>query len=305
MLAKPHSARMFVCGTDIYWTEVGEGRPLILLHGLADSGRTFNRVVPLLARRRRVIIPDLPGHGRSGRPAASYDLDWYCTVMARWIRELGVDEIDLLGHSLGGGIAQRLLLEGIQVRRLSLVSSGGFGQEVAWPIRLASLPGVLERIGQPLMHTGTRVGVHLCGGRFTRADRAHLSEMNGRPGSARALHRTIRSVVNLRGQSHHFLDYADRLPALPPIAAFWGMKDPIIPVHHAYAIENLLEGVTLRQFSCGHYPHREIPHAFSSALERFLEEPQTNPVMRAGVKKARLMADTDVADGQVAALPIA
>lgn len=290
MLARSRSTRMFVSGTDLYWEDWGRRtggdasaqRPLVLLHGLSDSGGTFNRVVRIFAQRRRVIVPDLPGHGRSGRPSASYDLDWYASVMRRWIEELDLGEFDLLGHSLGGGIAQRLLLEPIgPVRRLSLVSTGGFGAQVAWPIRLAAMPGVLERIGQPLMAAGTALGVRLCGGKFSRRDRDHLCHTNSRPGSARALGRTIRSVVSVRaGQRQHFLDHAHEVPHLPPLSVFWGERDPIIPSSHADTISQWFEGVTVTRFRCGHYPHRELPLAFASAVERFLDTPQPTPVLR-------------------------
>jgi len=299
MLARSRSTHMFVSGTDLYWEDwaprqeggdSSERRPLVLLHGLTDSGSTFNRVAPLFAKRRRVIVPDLPGHGRSGRPSASYDLDWYASVMMRWIEELDIGEFDLLGHSLGGGIAQRLLLEPVgPVRRLGLISSGGFGTQVAWPIRLAALPGVLERIGQPLMGVGTALGVRICGGKFSRRDRDHLCHTNSRPGTARALGRTIRSVVSVRsGQRHHFLDHAHDVASWPPLSVFWGERDPIIPAAHADSISELLEGVSVTRFRCGHYPHRELPHTFAAAFERFLDTPQPTPVLRRTVRRSSL-----------------
>jgi pimeloyl-ACP methyl ester carboxylesterase len=293
MLARARSTRMFISGTDLYWEESGQGRPLVLLHGMSDSGHTFNRVAPLFAQRRRVIVPDLPGHGRSGRPAAPYDLAWFSSVLTRWTEEIGLSEYDLVGHSLGGGIAQYMLLQaGGRVRRLGLVATGGFGPQVAWPIRLASLPGILERVGQPFMSAGTALGVRLCGGRFSRHDRQHLCRHNARPGTARALGRTIRSVIDLRGQCVHFLDHAHRIGELPPVSVFWGERDPIIPVAHADSVADLLDGVSVTRFRCGHYPHRELPRAFVQAVERFLEEPQPTPVLRRAAPRSALRSST-------------
>ncbi len=57
-----------VQGSTIVWGELGEGPPLVLLHGLMDSHRTWRHVAPILAPHHRLLMPDLPGHGLSGRP---------------------------------------------------------------------------------------------------------------------------------------------------------------------------------------------------------------------------------------------
>src|SRR4051794_6807641 len=76
--------------TSIAWGELGQGEPLILLHGLGDSHRTWRRVAPQLSSRFRLLMPDLPGHGLSGRPDAPYTLEWYAETMARWMDDIGV-----------------------------------------------------------------------------------------------------------------------------------------------------------------------------------------------------------------------
>src|SRR5580700_7548585 len=96
-------------GVRLHWLELGEagGRsPVVLLHGLNDAHFTWRRIAPDLARDRLVLVPDLPGHGLSERPDASYDLAWYAGVIAQWIEGLKLEQVDIVGHSLGGGIAQ-------------------------------------------------------------------------------------------------------------------------------------------------------------------------------------------------------
>ena len=61
-------------GTPISWTEMGAGDPLLLVHGFQESNRTWRRVAPRLAESFHVLMPDLPGHGLSGRPDAPYTL---------------------------------------------------------------------------------------------------------------------------------------------------------------------------------------------------------------------------------------
>jgi len=135
-LAGPKRAFTRLGGLDLHWAEMGQGRPLILLHGLSDSHGTWSKVAPQLALTRRVIMPDLPGHGFSGRPHASYHLDWYAETMAKWINALGIDEFDMVGHSFGGGVAQRLLLEcGSRIGRPSWRAAGS---GATWAFHCAS-----------------------------------------------------------------------------------------------------------------------------------------------------------------------
>jgi len=100
-------------GVRLHWAEQGESSrrpPLVLLHGLNDCYRTWRALAPGLARGRRLLMPDLPGHGLSGRPDASYELEWYARVMNGWLDALGVGCADVVAHSFGGGVAQAMLL---------------------------------------------------------------------------------------------------------------------------------------------------------------------------------------------------
>ena len=129
-----------IAGVDIHWAEIGSGPPVVLLHGLTDSHRTWRKIAPALARTHRVLMPDLAGHGLSSRPDASYSLDWHASVMGQWLDALDLEQVDLVGHSFGGGVAQWILLERrARIRRLALVASGGLGRDVSTALRLAAL----------------------------------------------------------------------------------------------------------------------------------------------------------------------
>lgn len=261
-------------GTTLHWAEMGAGRPCILLHGLNDSGRTWQQIAPALAQTRQVLMPDLPGHGLSGRSDASYSLAWHAQVISGWIDALGIDEFDLVGHSFGGGVAQWLLLERFkQVRRLGLIAAGGLGREVTLGLRLASLPYILESFGQPLMSLGTHLGMKAAGGLYSNEELAQLKWMNAQPGTARALGRTVRDVINWQGQYKQFLDRAHEFTDLPPTALFWGDRDKVIPFSHALEMEALIEGTSITRFAgVGHFPHHERPQQLVAALTTFLDD---------------------------------
>jgi pimeloyl-ACP methyl ester carboxylesterase len=265
-------------GCRLHWVELGESTanpPLVLLHGLADCHLTWRGLGPSLMRDRRVLIPDLPGHGLSEHPDASYDLGWYARVVARWLEALELDTVDVVGHSFGGGVAQAMLLECPErIRRLVLISSGGLGREIALALRLASIPGVVERFGQPFMGPGTRLALKATGHMVSTEEITALCAMNARSGSARAFARTVHGIIDWRGQRHTLFKRASEIARLPSIAVFWGDRDPIIPASHAQALADCMEGIRVRLFEgCGHYPHHEQPVAFVSALRDFLDDP--------------------------------
>ena len=258
---------------DLHWAELGSGPPLVLLHGLCDSHRTWFPVAPALARKRRVLMLDLAGHGESSRPDASYTLDWHANIVGAWLEALGLSQVDLVGHSFGGGVAQwMLLVHRSRVRRLGLESAGGLGREVGPSLRWASFPFFVERFGQKFMSFGTTRALNAAGGAFSDEEIAILAKYNSTPGTARAFSRSVRDVINGRGQYRHFLDRAHEVLSLPPIAIFWGDSDPLIPVAHGIDAASLLEGVSLTRFpGVGHFPHRQEPARFVETLETFLD----------------------------------
>ncbi|APR85670.1 Putative epoxide hydrolase [Minicystis rosea] len=286
------AARFFtrVHDIDIHWAELGRGRPLVLLHGLQDSHRTWRRVAPILARGRRVIMPDLPGHGLSSRPDASYELAWYASVVGAFLDAMSIGRADVIGHSFGGGVAQSLLLgPRPRVRRLGLVAAGGLGTEVTWGLRLVSLSGVVERIGQPFMGPATRIVMRSLGRCFEPEDIAWQAWVNSMPGTAMALERTVRDVIDWRGQRRTFAERAGEVERLPPIALYWGDRDGVIPVMHTTAFQALVEGVVITHFpGCGHFPQHERPAELAHAISRFVDAAST-PETRIRTKRVNAL----------------
>jgi pimeloyl-ACP methyl ester carboxylesterase len=290
MDGQPHSIFALVEGVRLHWAEIGADTgktPLVLLHGLYDSHMTWKAVAPALAQDRRVLMPDLPGHGLSERPNASYKLGWHAQVMSAWFHTAGLATADVLGHSYGGGVAQQMLLldSRERMRRLILVASGGLGREVGFALRLASLPLVVELMGQPFMRLGTRLALR--GASYPAVELAELSEMNARRGSARAFARTVRDIADWHGQRRAFMQRAHEIAELPPIALYWGDRDQLIPLTHAESFMSVVEHVAFNRFAgCGHYLHRENPDEFVRAVREFLDAP-SQPAARLRSERRR------------------
>ena len=94
-----------VNGLHLYYETQGTGRPLILLHGGLGSGEMFGPVRTALAANHQVITPDLQGHGRTADIDRPLDVRLMADDIAALIHHLGLDRPDVVGYSLGGGVA--------------------------------------------------------------------------------------------------------------------------------------------------------------------------------------------------------
>jgi pimeloyl-ACP methyl ester carboxylesterase len=126
-----------VNGLNLYFETHGAGRPLILLHGGLGSGEMFGPILPALAERHQVIAPDLQGHGRTADIDRPIDVRLMADDIAALIEHLGLDEPDVVGYSLGGGVAlQTAIKYPAMVRRL-VAASANIRREAIYPEMLA------------------------------------------------------------------------------------------------------------------------------------------------------------------------
>ena len=92
-------------GLNLYYETHGNGRPMILLHGGLGSGEMFGPILPALSENHRVIAPDLQGHGRTADIDRPIDIGLMADDVAALIDHLGLEKPDVVGYSLGGGVA--------------------------------------------------------------------------------------------------------------------------------------------------------------------------------------------------------
>src|SRR5689334_16339062 len=113
-----------VNGIKLYYEIHGTGQPLVLLHGGLGSGEMFGPVLAQLAEHHRVIVPDLQGHGRTADIDRPIDIRLMADDIAALIDHLGLEKPDLVGYSLGGGVALHTAAKyPAKVRRLVAVSA--------------------------------------------------------------------------------------------------------------------------------------------------------------------------------------
>ena len=114
-----------VNGLHLYYETHGTGRPLILIHGGLGSGEMFGPTIPaLVAAGYQVIAPDLQGHGRTADIDRPIDVRLMADDIAALIRHLGLEQVDVVGYSLGGGVALFLASKHPElVRKVVIVSA--------------------------------------------------------------------------------------------------------------------------------------------------------------------------------------
>jgi pimeloyl-ACP methyl ester carboxylesterase len=117
-------------GTRLAWRELGEGRPLLLIHGYFSNAWTnwirYGHAETIAAHGIRVIMPDLRGHGDSDKPhdPAAYPPDILADDGLALVDHLGLADYDLAGYSLGGRTSVRMLAKGARPRRAVLTGMG-------------------------------------------------------------------------------------------------------------------------------------------------------------------------------------
>jgi pimeloyl-ACP methyl ester carboxylesterase len=265
-------------GDRVAYLDEGRGEVILLLHGMAGSSQTWRSVIGPLSRKYRVVAPDLLGHGNSAKPRSDYSLGAFAVFLRDLLDELGVAQATVVGHSLGGGVAMQFVYQHPDYcQRLILMSSGGLGPDVGWTLRLLSAPGaelIMPIIAPPpVLSAGERVRslfgkLGIQSPRGTEIWNAYSSF--GDAETRQAFIRTLRSVVDYRGQAVSALNRL-HVKADMPIMAIWGDADTIIPVDHAYAVQQTRPDVRLEVLTgVGHFPQVERPTEVVELIDDFI-----------------------------------
>lgn len=112
-------------GVSLAYFQGGLGKSVLFLHGGGVRALTYRRFLRALLKKYRVIAPDLPCFGASSTPKETWGLDNYAECLDKFIGHLGLQEVIVIGHSMGGGVALNLATISDRVKGLVLVDSVG------------------------------------------------------------------------------------------------------------------------------------------------------------------------------------
>ena len=266
--ATPNLKIMMLHGDRVAYRDEGAGEVLLLIHGIGGSSNSWSGVIPLLAKKYRVIAPDLLGHGESDKPRGDYSVGAFAVLLRDLLDALDIPQVTVIGHSLGGGIAMQFAHQhGQYCKRIVLISSGGFGGDVGRVLRVLSLPGselVLPVIAsRPAILAGNALRA-LTGSSNGFQARPSLSNRDNR----QAFLRTLRAVVDFRGQAVSALN---RVCMVLPAMIISGDQDRIIPVEHARAAHRTMPNSRLHIIpGVHHHPPTERPETVASLIDDFI-----------------------------------
>lgn len=126
-----------VNGISLYYERSGEGSPVVLLHGGLGSGEMFGPILPTLSEHHEVVLVDLQGHGRTADVDRPLDVSTMADDVAALIEHLGLDRPDVVGYSLGGGVAWQVAFRHPDKIRRMVTASANIARSAIYPEMLA------------------------------------------------------------------------------------------------------------------------------------------------------------------------
>jgi pimeloyl-ACP methyl ester carboxylesterase len=142
-----------VNGVRMYYEVHGAGRPVVLLHGGLGAIEMFGEVLPLLAEGRRVVAVDLQAHGRTADVGRPLDYETMADDVAALIGHLGFERADVMGYSLGGGVALQTAIRYPEAVRKLVVVSTPFRRDGWYPEVLAGMGQMGPEAAEPMKAT--------------------------------------------------------------------------------------------------------------------------------------------------------
>jgi len=260
------SNRFVFEGSEIAWGTLGEGVPLVLLHGTPFSSQVWRRIAPWLARNRRVFFYDLLGYGQSAKPDGDVSLGMQNRLMVAMLREWRLDRPEVVAHDFGGTTALRAhFLDGIDYAALTLIN----------PVAIApqGSPFVVH-VGQ---HEAAFTGLPAYAHRALIS--AYLQNAAVRPLTEEALTVYREPWLGHAGQAafyrqiaqmkQRYIEEVEERYAKPPfpVQIVWGRNDAWIAIEQGQNLADRIAGGTLIAVpDAGHLVQEDAPEAIVAAV---------------------------------------
>ena len=254
-----------VSGNKIRYLEEGTSKNnIVLLHGLGSHAERWERVIPYLSKKYRVIAPDIIGFGYSDKPSVDYTPEFFVKFVFDFLETLGIDKTVLIGSSLGGQIATDCAAtQSKSLAKIVLVSPSGT-MKVSNPTLDAYTMAALY----PTKNT-VRTAYEMMSGsdKIEPQTIEHFIERMLQPNAKMVFMSTILCL-------RHAPTIREKLAKISsPTLVVWGRKDTMIPLEYSkdfvLSIKNC-KFVVMED--CSHRPHSEAPKKFSKVVLEFLDQ---------------------------------
>ena len=250
----------------------GAGEPIVFLHGFPTSSHVWSETVRLMPSGHRVVVLDLLGYGRSDPPAGRpVNLRGHAERVIGFLDALGINYCTVVGHDLGGGIAQVLALRWpARISRLCLINATAFD---AWPTREVKLARAMLPLTRHLPATWilSVLRTDLMRGFADPELGAHSVERYVRPfASPEGRDVLMEHLVALDGSETEAL--TPRLKDIvQPTAIIWGAQDPFLPVAVGRRLHDAIGGSTFEVIpEARHFVPEEHPERVADVVSALL-----------------------------------
>jgi pimeloyl-ACP methyl ester carboxylesterase len=267
-------------GTRLRYLAGGEGEPLVLVHGLGGAAANWVALAPLLLPGRRLLVPELPGHGGSSPLPAAPSLNGYADRLGLLLEHEGIAPAAIVGHSLGGAIALRLAIRRPEaVSALVLAGAAGISSATRSARYALTVTGILKPGRKIAPHRGrvarSALLKRIVFGRWGASDPPALPPevVDGfLAGPARHTDTVSAAKALVRDDVRADLDGV-RCRCL----VLWGARDNQLPVADAFDYARRLRAPLRVIGDCGHLLIGERPDACADAIHGFLAGEPTAP----------------------------
>jgi pimeloyl-ACP methyl ester carboxylesterase len=263
----------------VNYVEIGEGEPIIFVHGIAGCWRNWLENLPYFGRNYRAIAIDLPGFGDSPMPSWEITMSDYGRVIHDFCERVGIDRVAaLVGNSMGGFVGTEAVIEEPErFDRLVLISAAGISF-AEWQGKSFDAGRRIFKAAIPFMSGDRRAFWTRPRGRKIAFGRLFRNPNKLRP---ELLAEQVRPGLQAPGFSDALAaiwgyDTRARLQEIEiPTMVVWGLNDQIVPVEAALGYHRLIPNSRLEMFErTGHLPMLERPQRFNPLLEQFIESAQ-------------------------------
>lgn len=267
-------------GAESLWRveERGTGDPVVLVHGLGTDATTWDRVVPLLAERFRVLTVDLPGYALNSSAESVPHAEDLAAGLDALLARRGIESAVLVGHSFGGAVCL-IAAHNYPTRcaGLALIAPGGFGVELNPVVPLmgtrAGAAMLRALYGPRASRTIERIAARVeSRGEGSRVRIAELMETYDRLRTEKAREQFQASVRESLALSADIDRSQITINSSIPILVMWGREDRVLPSWQAKNVTTMLPWSQVRLLDgVGHTPHRSTPATVVREIETFAE----------------------------------
>jgi pimeloyl-ACP methyl ester carboxylesterase len=271
-----HLHQVKLDGAEVNYVEIGDGEPVVFVHGLAGCWRNWLENLPHFGQRHRAIAIDLPGFGDSPMPDWPISMPAYGRMLNELCERLGLERVAaLVGNSMGGFVATEAVNEEPgRYQRLVLVSAAGVSLSEAKGRRFEASARTIKAAAPFFLNADRPVWLKRPQGRRAAFGWVMRSPEKLRP---ELLAEQVKPGLNSAGFVPSLASMVgyDTRPRLTEIAIptllVWGLSDRIVPVEAALRYHRLIPRSRLEIFErTGHVPMLERPARFNALLDEFL-----------------------------------